>query len=191
MVGAATAAAADLDRQRLPGGPWWVTVLIFAAVFGFVFFSAITGWIAAGRYRARRRQRVARVHAAAAEAAEDEEASRPRWSPPAEQLFRDIQTAWDDRDIPALERMVGPELMVEWRRRLDDFAAKGLHNRVVVRENTAEYVGMTNLPAEEDDRAVVRVSAVCDDWVVTRTAPPCTTRATRRARPGSGSTGRW
>ena len=62
--------------------------------------------------------------------------------------------------------MVGPELMVEWRRRLDDFAAKGLHNRVVVRENAAEYVGMTNLPAEEDDRAVVRVSAVCDDWVV-------------------------
>ena len=86
--------------------------------------------------------------------------------------------------------MVGPELMVEWRRRLDDFAAKGWHNRVVVRENSAEYVGMTNVPVEEDDRAVVRVSAVCDDWVVDGTETGCTTRATTRARRGSGSTGR-
>ena len=30
---------------------------------------------------------------------------------------------------------------------------------------------MTNLPAEEDDRAVVRISAVCDDWVVDGSAP--------------------
>ena len=114
-----------------------------------------------------RERRAKEIQAAAfSAAADDPDFAADVVVPQAEQLFRDIQTAWDERDIPALERMVGPELMVEWRRRLDDFAAKGWHNRVVVRENSAEYVGMTNLPAEEDDRAVVRVSAVCDDWVV-------------------------
>jgi predicted lipid-binding transport protein (Tim44 family) len=116
-----------------------------------------------------RERRAGQIAEAAFVAAEDDpDFARDVVVPQAEQLFRDIQTAWDDRDIAALERIVSPELMVEWRRRLDDFAAKGWHNRVVVRENHAEYVGMTNLPAEEDDRVVVRVSAVVDDWVVDR-----------------------
>lgn len=116
-----------------------------------------------------RERRARQVDAAAFTAASDDpDFARELVTQQAARLFRDIQAAWDRRDVAALESMVGPELMVEWRRRLDDFAAKGWHNRVAVRESSAEYVGLTNLPAEEDDRVVVRVSAVCDDWVVDR-----------------------
>ncbi|HTI33934.1 MAG TPA: TIM44-like domain-containing protein [Miltoncostaea sp.] len=160
-----------------PGASFVILAIILIVIAVSVISSrrrAIDGtWTKAGARKrdaetAKARERRAReVQAAAFTAASDDPDFAPEVVvPQAEQLFRDIQKAWDDEDIPALERMVGPELMVEWRRRLEDFAAKGWHNRVVVRENSAEYVGMRNLPAEEDDRVVVRVSAVCDDWVV-------------------------
>jgi predicted lipid-binding transport protein (Tim44 family) len=65
--------------------------------------------------------------------------------------------------------MVAPDLMIEWKRRLDDFAAKGWHNRVVVKGHVGvEYVGLTNLAGTGDDRVVVRISATLDDYVVDR-----------------------
>ncbi len=160
-----------------PGVSVFILAILLIIIIASVLSSrrkAIDGtWTKAGARKrdaetAKARERRAKeITAAAFVAAEDDpDFAKDVVVPQAEQLFRDIQKAWDDRDIPALEQMVGPELMVEWRRRLDDFAAKGWHNRVVVRENSAEYVGITNLPVEEDDRAVVRVSAVCDDWVV-------------------------
>lgn len=162
-----------------PGVSIFILAILLIIIIASVLSSrrkAIDGtWTKAGARKrdaetAEARERRAKEVTAAAfvAAGDDPDFAREVVVPQAEQLFRDIQTAWDDRDIPALERMVSPELMVEWRRRLDDFAAKGWHNRVVVRENSAEYVGMTNLPVEEDDRVVVRVSAVCDDWVVDR-----------------------
>lgn len=80
-------------------------------------------------------------------------------------LFLSIQQAWDARDRDGLARMVGPDLLAEWTARLDDFDRKGWHNRVVVKDASVEYVGITNRPAPEDDRVVVRVSATLDDWV--------------------------
>ena len=160
-----------------PGASIVILAILLIIIIASVLSSrrkAIDGtWTKAGarkrdeETRKARERRAREIQAAAFTAAADD----PDFAPEvvvsqAEQLFRDIQDAWDRRDIAALEAMVGPELMVEWRRRLDDFAAKGWHNRVVVRENSAEYVGMSNFPVEEDDRVVVRVSAVCDDWVV-------------------------
>ena len=35
------------------------------------------------------------------------------------------QEAWDGRDVERLSTLVGDDLLVEWKRRLDDFEAKG------------------------------------------------------------------
>ena len=60
-------------------------------------------------------------------------------------LFRAAQMAWDARDRGGLARLVGPDLLVEWERRLDDFDRKGWHNRVEVLEDpNVLYVGITN-----------------------------------------------
>jgi predicted lipid-binding transport protein (Tim44 family) len=149
------------------GGPWWLTVLIFVGVFGFVFFSAIAGWIAARRYRARRRERVARVQAAAAEASEDDAAfASEAVVAAAESLFRESQAAWDARDRKKLEAMIPHDLWTEWERRLDDFDHKGWHNRVeVLRVGPVEYVGMTNREEDAQDRCVVRIEAKVRDYV--------------------------
>ena len=75
-------------------------------------------------------------------------------------LFNAAQLAWDARDRPALARLVGPDLLVEWNRRLDDFDSKGWHNRVqVLGEPAVRYVGITNREDDAEDRAVVRIQA--------------------------------
>jgi len=158
-----------------------VSVIVLGIILTVVVVSvvasrrkAMTGAFTRAGARARdaataeaRERRAKEIAAAAFVAGEDD----PDFAPDvvagqADALFRDIQAAWDARDVPALSAMVAPDLMVEWKRRLDDFASKGWHNRVVVRELGVEYVGMTNRPVEVEDRAVVRISAVCDDWVV-------------------------
>jgi predicted lipid-binding transport protein (Tim44 family) len=59
--------------------------------------------------------------------------------------------------------------MVEWKRRLDDFAAKGWHNRVSVRgKPEIQYVGLVNREDDTEDRAVVRVTARLTAYVETR-----------------------
>ena len=85
----------------------------------------------------------------------------------AEALFREIQVAWDNRDRATLDRLVGRDLMVEWGRRLADFESRGWHNRVSIQGPvTIEYVGITNLPGTQDDRVVVRISALSEDYVM-------------------------
>ena len=59
-----------------------------------------------------------------------------------------------------------PDLMAEWRLRLEDFASKGWHNHVAVRSSEVEYIGITNRPEDAEDRCVVRVSATLDDYVL-------------------------
>ena len=72
----------------------------------------------------------------------------------------------DACDRERLTRLVGPDLMVEWRRRLDDFDAKGWHNAVEVRRGPdVEYVGLVNRDDDTEDRVVVRVTAEMRDVV--------------------------
>ena len=103
------------------------------------------------RYRRKLRRRDLRVRTASAEAAEDDAYfAADELERHAVALFRAAQMAWDARDRPALAKLVGPDLLVEWNRRLDDFDRKGWHNRVeVLAEPDVRYVGITN--REDDD----------------------------------------
>jgi predicted lipid-binding transport protein (Tim44 family) len=140
--------------------------ILFAAV---ILIALAVSAVAAARLRRRRRERVQRVVLAAAEAAEDDPAFAPdAIGAEAKALFADIQGAWDARDRPRLRELIGGDLLVEWERRLDDFDAKGWHSRVqLVRDPEVEYVGLVNRAADEEDRAVVRVTAPLDAWVDT------------------------
>ena len=133
-------------------------VLIFFGFFGvFLVYLAIHSW----RYRAKVRERDERVRTASAEAAEDDayfEASEVEGH--ARGLFVACQEAWDGRDVSRLSTLVGDDLLVEWKRRLDDFEAKGWHNRVsVLAPPQIEYVGLVNREDDTEDRAVVRITA--------------------------------
>jgi predicted lipid-binding transport protein (Tim44 family) len=122
----------------------------------------------AARSQAARRER--RVHLAAAEAAEDDPTFAPDVvKPAAARLFADIQAAWDADHRQALRRLVSPELLVEWERRLDDFQSKGWRNRVQpLGSPRVEYVGLTNRGGDDGDRVVVRIEAKIRDYVVDR-----------------------
>jgi predicted lipid-binding transport protein (Tim44 family) len=140
-------------------------VLLF--VLGVVGCIAFYGYMQSARYRARRHERVRRVQLAAAEAAEDDAAFSPDVvHDQATKLFTEIQKAWDARDRSRLAELVGPDLMVEWKRRLDDFDRRGWRNRVAVKLGPeVEYVGMVNREDDRDDRVVVRVEATLTDYV--------------------------
>jgi predicted lipid-binding transport protein (Tim44 family) len=113
---------------------------------------------------------VAAVRLASAEAAEDDPAfAAERVEADAAALFAAVQVAWDARDRRALADLLGPDLLAEWTRRLDDFDAKGWHNRVgVLGTPSVEYVAMTNRDEDEADRVVVRIEARLEDHVETR-----------------------
>ena len=82
-------------------------------------------------------------------------------------LFAATQAAWDARDVERLGQLVGPDLLVEWTRRLDDFARKGWHNRVAVGPEPVkiDYVGLVNRIGDCEDRVVVHVQALIWDYV--------------------------
>lgn len=125
-----------------------------------------------GKGRAARRRtavRERRVELAAAEAAEYDPVFAPDLvKPAAAHLFTEIQAAWDAGDRRALARLVGPALLAEWERRLDDFQRRGWHNRVKpVGEPRVEYVGLTHRD-DERDRVVVRIEAKLRDYVEDR-----------------------
>ena len=122
----------------------------------------------AGRVGGRRlAERQRRVELAAAEAAEDDPAFAPdNVKGTAARLFHDIQSAWDNGDRVRLRRLVAPELLGEWERRLDDFARRGWRNRVqCLGEPAIEYVGLTHRGDRASDRVVVRVEARIRDFV--------------------------
>ena len=140
-----------------------LVVLFFAGVF-------IVGLIQAARLRKKRRDRVRQVELASAEAAADDEAfAAEAVNQEAKELFIQVQAAWDARDQARLAQLVGPDLMVEWGRRLDDFERKGWHNRVEVLEGPlVEYVGMVNRADDADDRVTVRLEAKLKAYVETK-----------------------
>jgi predicted lipid-binding transport protein (Tim44 family) len=143
-----------------------VVALVFGGLLIFLVYLAIHSI----RYRRKVRERVKDVRRASAEAAEDDAyfaASDLEAS--ASDLFVACQEAWDARDLERLSALVGEDLMIEWKRRLDDFAAKGWHNRVSVRRPPRiQYVGLVNREDDTEDRAVVRVTAALRAYVETR-----------------------
>jgi predicted lipid-binding transport protein (Tim44 family) len=150
------------------GGSPLFTGIVFGAIAAFVLISFVLGAIAAARYRARRRERERRTELAAAEAATDDADFDPATvRAEAARLFLEIQRRWSENDVAGLEALVGEDLMVEWRRRLEDFARKGWRNRCEPHgAPKIEYLGLVNREGEAEDRVVVRVSATLDDYVV-------------------------
>ena len=147
--------------------PLWLVLLIVVGVIAFLAFGAV----AERRRRRRRRARVARAHALSVEAAQDDPwFAADSVVSEAAKLFHAVQEAWDARDVQRLEALVGKDLLVEWRRRLDDFASKGWHSRCSVLDGPqVEYVGMVNREDDTDDRVVVRLEAKLRDVVETAT----------------------
>jgi predicted lipid-binding transport protein (Tim44 family) len=130
-------------------------------------------WSARNSYgpTAKRRvaQRTRRVQAAAAEAAEDNPAfAADAVKANATALFKQVQVAWDRGDRTTLARLVGPDLLTEWERRLSDLDRRGWRNRVqIVGEPNVEYVGL-NHKGDETDTVTVRIEAKLRDYVEDR-----------------------
>ena len=145
------------------GGSLLVFVIIVAVVCLMVGFGAFSAW----KLRRRRRERAAKVTLAAAEAATDDPVlGADAVVTSARGLYDDCQAAWDGRDRAKLAEMVGPDLLVEWTKRLDDFDAKGWHNRVeVLGDPKVEYLGLVNREGHDADRVVVRITAQQRDYV--------------------------
>jgi predicted lipid-binding transport protein (Tim44 family) len=142
---------------------------IFLLIAIVVVVAVVGGLIANWRYRRRRAERVRQVRLAAAEAADDDAAFDADATRTAAELHRAIVAAWTARDRTTLATLLGPDLMVEWGRRLDDFDRKGWHNVCEIRRGPdVEYVGLTNRADDAEDRAVVRIEAVLRDVVLDR-----------------------
>jgi predicted lipid-binding transport protein (Tim44 family) len=144
--------------------------IVAVVVFGLFGLFLLYLTIHSIRYRRKLRERDRAVRTASAEAAEDDAYfASDEIERHAVALFRAAQMAWDARDRDGLARLVGPDLLVEWERRLDDFDRKGWHNRVeVLEEPDVLYVGITNREDDDEDRAVVRIEAKLRAYVVDR-----------------------
>ncbi|HSJ93633.1 MAG TPA: TIM44-like domain-containing protein [Gaiellaceae bacterium] len=155
---------------------------VFLAIIGGLVLLVLAAPLAvpAGRRQAERLlsrvtrrlrgKRVRQVELAAVEAAEEDDRFAPeRVRAAAEDLYRQVQQAWDERDRARLAALLGRDLLVEWERRLDDFDDKGWHSRVEVLGGVqTEYVGLTNREGTADDRVVIYVEALLKAYVQTR-----------------------
>jgi predicted lipid-binding transport protein (Tim44 family) len=117
-----------------------------------------------------RNSRERRVELAAAEAAEaDPTFAADAVRHAAARLFCDIQSAWDADDRGRLRSLVGPDLLTEWERRLDDYARRGWRNHVeVLGEPAVELLGLVHRGDATTDHVVVRIDARMKDYVVDR-----------------------
>jgi predicted lipid-binding transport protein (Tim44 family) len=152
-------------------------LVLIALGLAYLFFTRVLpGMQAAAAERASKRggghrrtsERERRVELAAAEAADED----PDFDPDtvrttAKRLFLDIQHAWDADDRIRLRGLVGPDLLAEWERRLDDFSRRGWRNHVEpIGEPSVEYVGLNRQGDASVDRIVVRIDARIKDYVV-------------------------
>lgn len=144
------------------GSPILFLIIVFVVLM-IVAFGAFSAW----RLRRRRAERAAKVTLAAAEAAGDDPVFQPDLViASAAELYRTCQVAWDGDDRARLAELVGGDLLVEWTKRLDDFAAKGWHNRVtVLADPNVEYLGLVNREGQSEDRVVVRITARQRDYI--------------------------
>jgi predicted lipid-binding transport protein (Tim44 family) len=84
-------------------------------------------------------------------------------------LHHEIVEAWTACDRARLGGLLGSELMVEWKLRLDDFDRKGWHNVTALKADPqVEYVGLVNREADAEDRVCVRIVAHLHDVVIDR-----------------------
>jgi predicted lipid-binding transport protein (Tim44 family) len=122
------------------------------------------------KQRRRTAKRARRVELAAAVAADEDEAFAPEAvKANAAALFKQIQAAWDRGDRARLARLVAPDLMVEWDRRLDDLGRRGWRNHIeILGEPSVEYVGLTHRGDQATDRVTVRIEARLRDYVTDR-----------------------
>jgi predicted lipid-binding transport protein (Tim44 family) len=146
--------------------------LLILAMLVMNFTPHASSWFAArqaagpaARRRTRRRER--RVEVAAAEAAEEDPAFEPRTvRGQVALLFRQVQAAWDAGDRARLGRLLAPELLVEWERRLGDFERRGWRNRVqLVGPPKVEYVSLQHRGGAAGDRVTCRIEAKLRDYV--------------------------
>ena len=173
-----------------------IVVLVLGG--GWIFRQAIATF-AREKLRWRRKAHVEHVRPASAEAAQDDPAfAADVVVPAATQLFIELQQAWDARDREALRARIGPDLLVEWERRLDDFESKGWHNRVQVNgAPRVQYVGLVNRAADEEDRVTVCIEASLQDYVlhqggvIKQTGAASTTTALREYWTLGKRDGRW
>jgi len=145
-----------------------VAFLLFIGLFFLLIVtSTLLGWLQIRRMRKRRGARERQVELASAEAAADDAGfAADAVRQVASQLFVSIMHAWTSRDRDALRSHLGPDLMVEWERRLDDFDRKGWHNVCeIVRGPEIEYLGLVNRADDADDRVTVRVESTLRDFV--------------------------
>jgi predicted lipid-binding transport protein (Tim44 family) len=155
--------------DRSTSTPLWSVIVCLLAVSAYLAVRFVWPRV---RWWRRRRARLDSVELAAAEAAEDDPAfASERVRSDAARLFAATQAAWDARDLERLGQLVGPDLLTEWTRRLSDFARKGWHNRVAVDPGQVEidYVGLVNRTGDREDRVVVHLRAVINDYVETDT----------------------
>ena len=152
------------------GGAGTGSPVFILVVFAVVLIVFALGVFRAWRVRKRRAARVRQVELASAVAADDDPAfAADAVRTGARELYLEIQRAWDARDIDRLAQLAGPDLLEEWRRRLDDYARRGWHNRVeVLGEPQIQYVGLVNRAADADDRVVVCITSTLRDYVATR-----------------------
>lgn len=145
-------------------------VLIVIAVLLFFAISFIAGIRAERKRRKRRDARAKATRVAALEASQDDAAFDPdHIAQEAMRLFATVQVAWTAGDQRQLRTLCGPDLMVEWQRRLDDLARRGWHNQVTIEGTPSIHlVGVVNREADDEDRVVVLVEATLRDIVVDR-----------------------
>jgi len=141
-----------------------IVAVVVLGLFGLLLAYLL---LKSGLYHRKVSKRDRRVRLASTEAAEDDAYfAADELERHAAALFMAAQLAWDARDRAALAKLVGPDLLVEWNRRLDDFDRKHWHNRVEVRDAPEiRYVGITNREDDTEDRAVVRIRAKLKAYV--------------------------
>jgi predicted lipid-binding transport protein (Tim44 family) len=82
-------------------------------------------------------------------------------------LFVAVQEAWDARDDRRMGRLLGPELLADWRRHRDDFEAMGWRSRIsVLGAPEARLVGDLGRHRGED-RVVVAIACDVSSWIAT------------------------
>jgi predicted lipid-binding transport protein (Tim44 family) len=160
-----------LFRIAVLGHGLGALVLIGLAIIYFVMSRVVphahSSWSARGATATQSRRRTAerqhRVTAAAAEAAEDDpEFAADVVKPAAASLFKQVQAAWDAGNRTKLARLVAPDLLTEWERRLDDLARRGWRNHVeVMTDPSVDYVGLD----ATSGRVTVRIEAKLRDYV--------------------------
>jgi predicted lipid-binding transport protein (Tim44 family) len=146
-----------------------VVIVVVAAILYWIYRTIVNAFVRE-RLRRRRADRVRKVELASAEAAvDDPDFAHDAVCASCEQLFRDVQWAWDAVDRGRLRQLVGGDLLVEWERRLDDFERKNWRNHVqVVGDVDVQYLGLVNRTDDADDRVVVRIDARLRDYVVNK-----------------------